>query len=598
MNVKSVNKGIKKVLVANRGEIALRIIRSLQETGYEAVAVYAQSDLDAPFVRCADEAYNLDGAGAGATYLDKEKILTMAKRAGADAIHPGYGFLSENSAFAQQVTEAGIAWIGPDASVIALLGDKIQARKSAIAAGIHPVPGTQTPVQGQDDLEQFVAQWGYPLALKASDGGGGRGIYVLKDSGDVESFFATWNSAGSEFFIERYIENARHIETQAARDKYGNFAVYSTRDCSVQRRHQKLIEEAPAPKISAAVAQKLFDASKALFEKNGYVGIGTCEFLLDQNDELYFLEVNPRLQVEHTITEEVSGIDLVHVQCLIAAGEALPETGDIRGHAIELRITSEDPYQDLMPSAGVLEQVAWPTGPGIRVDTGLEAGDKVSPEFDSLVAKLIVWAPNRTQAIKRALRALDETKITGIATPIPLYKYLLTRDQFVEGAGTRWLESGVLTDFAQQNPAPPSSPQPAASQEAEEEAPRQKIVVEIDGKRCEVVIPGNLFAPVATKKVAQPLRQSREPRRQESQAQDGAIVAQTSAIVVSVLVEEGDRVQAGDSLVVLEAMKMESYVRASRPGIVAAINVSVGEKVSPGQVLVVLEEEVDESENN
>lgn len=594
VDVDSAELALPKILVANRGEIALRIIRTIQESGRQAVAVYADQDLNAPFVRLADEAYSLGGSTAGETYLSGDKILEVAKRAQVSAIHPGYGFLAENPLFARQVEEAGLVWIGPDAAVIEMLGDKIRARQSALEANVSPVPGTHSALEDKEEVIRFVEQWGYPVVLKAADGGGGRGIHVLRQDGDLDNFFATWVPGSSKFFVERYVEKARHLETQSARDSHGNFALYSTRDCSVQRRHQKLIEEAPAPNLSPVIAQQLKDSSQALFEASGYVGLGTCEFLLSSDGELYFLEVNPRLQVEHTVTEEVSGVDLVDAQLRIAAGEPLPTPQPVRGHSIELRVTSEDPYHDLAPSLGTLEHVAWPTGPGIRIDTGVVAGDTISPEFDSMVAKLIVWAPSRGGAIKRALRAIAETEIAGIQTPLPLYRHILQDPQFSEGVWTRWLESGVLETFGAKDGETGSTAGIPASPAETEAVSRQKILIEIDGRRVEVVIPGDLFATAPTRKAPQPLRQSRESRRTPGANSDDAITAPTQAIVVRLGAKPGDHVESGDVLVVLESMKMESYVNAPRAGRLESIAVGVGDNVSPGQVLAVLEGESDE----
>lgn len=590
MNTQSHEPVLPKVLVANRGEIALRIIRGLKESGRQAVAVYADQDLDASYVRAADEAFSLDGTTAADTYLDGDKILQVALRCGADAIHPGYGFLAENAQFASRVQEAGLVWVGPGPEAIALLGDKIRARQTALAAGVAPVPGTQAPLSSKDEVVDFINQWDYPVVLKAADGGGGRGIHVLKDATDLENFFSTWKPGASQFFIERYVEKARHIETQCARDTYGNFTVYSTRDCSVQRRHQKLIEEAPAPNLPAGIEEQLVANSRALFVASDYVGLGTCEFLLSDDGELYFLEVNPRLQVEHTVTEEVCGVDLVDEQMKIAAGEELTLGTQVRGHSIELRVTSEDPFNNLTPSLGVLRRASWPTGPGIRIDTGVVEGDAISPEFDSMVAKIIVTAPTRDQAISRALQAISETQIQGVATPLPLYEHILRHDQFRERAWTRWLESGVLDEFGAEK-----APEAQAASALPEPAERRRIVVEIDGKRSEIVFPADIFGASTKRKAPQPLRSAREAKRLEAAGSDDALTAPSQAIVVQVPVGPGEQVRAGDVVIVLESMKMESYVCAPRDGRVESINVEVGANVSPGQVLATLEGKSDES---
>lgn len=604
------SKPLSKILVANRGEIALRIIRSIQEDGRTAVAVYSDQDLDAQFVRAADESYALDGVTAAQTYLDGEKILEIARVSGAEAVHPGYGFLAESADFARAVRDAGLTWIGPTPEVIDLLGDKISARKTALKAGVSPVPGTQEPLTGRPEVEQFLAQWGFPVVLKAADGGGGRGIHVLRTSSDLDNFFTGRDLSGlsgAGFFIERYIPKARHLETQSGRDSHGTFTVFSTRDCSVQRRHQKLIEEAPAPFLSEALEAELVANSRALFEAVDYVGLGTCEFLLSDDGELYFLEVNPRLQVEHTVTEEVTGVDLVQAQLDIASGDSLNLPPAPRGHSLELRVTSEDPGNDLVPTTGTLTRVAWPTGPGIRIDTGIAEGDSVSPEFDSMVAKIIVTAPTREQAIARALRVTRETVLEGVSNPLPLYAHILSQPEFQGTSGefgvwTRWLESGVLDDFASVYGASrrelrPSEPDPRAGTGlTPSEGPRRRIVIEIDGRRRELSVPADLFSPApagAPRKAAQPLRSPRDGSRRSTggvAASDDAVVSPSQAIVVRIPVSPGDLVSQGDVLLVLESMKMESYVHAPRDGQVVSLAVEVGANVAPGQLLAELSE--------
>ena len=606
-------QAISKVLVANRGEIALRIIRSVQESGRTAVAVYADQDMDAQFVRAADEAYALRGTTATGTYLSGDKIIEIAKTSGADAVHPGYGFLAENATFAKQVIDAGLNWIGPRPEVIDLLGDKIRARKTALSVGVSPVPGTQEPLRGRAEVEDFIAAWGYPVVLKAADGGGGRGIHVLNSESDLDNFFTgreLTGIAGAGFFIERYVPKARHLETQSGRDSHGTFTVYSTRDCSVQRRHQKLIEEAPAPFITPETEALLLANSKSLFDAVDYVGLGTCEYLLSDEGELYFLEVNPRLQVEHTVTEEVAGVDLVAAQLAIAAGEEIPVGGEVRGHSIELRVTSEDPGNDLIPTMGTLTRVAWPTGPGIRIDTGIGEGDAVSPEFDSMVAKIIVTAPTREQAIERALRVTRETVLEGVSNPLPLYAHILSRPEFALaqdgnlGVWTRWLESGVLDEFgalyaAEQAELGAASPAATPAAPAPE---RTRVIIELDGKRAELTLPANLLsaAPAAAvKRAPQPLRSSREAAKRAATGpvvSKDSVVAPSQAIVVRIATEVGANVAEGDVLAVLESMKMESYVLAPRAGRIEAINVEVGANVAPGHVLVTLSPEAETNE--
>lgn len=621
----------RRVLVANRGEIALRIIRSVQETGREAVAVYADQDIDAQFVKAADHAYALDGTSAAETYLDAKKVLDRTIASASDAIHPGYGFLSENAEFAQMVQDAGIEWIGPSPEAINTLGDKVRARKSAVSVGVPPVPGTLDAITERSEVEEFVAQHGYPIVLKAADGGGGRGIHVMRADIDVDQFFLGRDitSGGAGYFVERYVPKARHVETQCGRDKHGNFTVFSSRDCSVQRRHQKMIEEAPAPFLKDETRQKLLDYSKALFDGVGYVGLGTCEYLLSEDGDLFFLEVNPRLQVEHTVTEEVSGVDLVATQLAIAAGEEIEVDHPVRGHSIELRVTSEDPANDLFPTMGVLTRVVWPTGPGIRIDTGIGAGDEVSPEFDSMVAKIIVTAPTREQAIKRALRATKETELEGVSNPLPLYAHILSRPEFASetdgglGVWTRWLEDGVLEEFGKEYQGVADEHGTAVHPPAERPV-RREFVIELDGKRAVLTVPEELLpsAPVTAKPLApqplrelrergrtvasaiadaasrpldpgQPIRQLRERGRRVVSAIAGGpvITAPMQGIVVRILVEVGAEVAEGDLIMVLEAMKMEKNILAPRAGVLKSIEVKTGQNVSPGHVLATLDTE-------
>lgn len=588
---------INTVLVANRGEIALRIVRGAHDRGLNSVAVYADSDRGAHYVREADEAYSLAGSSAQETYLDGEKILEIARRSGADAIHPGYGFLAENPDFAAAVAEAGLSWVGPSAQSILALGDKVQARQVAQRVGVSPVPGTDEPLTGRADVEAFIAQHDYPVILKRADGGGGRGISVIANETDLDHFFTGRDddSLGA-YFVERYIPRARHIETQCGRDKNGNFAVYSTRDCSVQRRHQKLIEEAPAPYLPADAQVHLVDASRRLFEGVDYTGLGTCEFLMDPQGNIYFLEVNPRLQVEHTVTEEVTGIDLVGQQLKIAAGENLDAPGPVRGHSVEFRITSEDPRLALSPSLGTLSKISWPTGPGIRIDTGVEEGNEVTPEFDSMIAKLIVTGENREHALLRSKRALAELKIDGVGTPVSLYQQILERPEFSGALGdleiwTRWLEEEILPGFLAQFEGEES----VALDAPVSTAPQlTHFTIEINGQRHELALPTSMLQPqmgaAAPARPAQPLRSQRESRAEaQAAATDPNVVASPlQAIVVRVGVEPGQDVAEGDLLLVLESMKMEKYVHAHRDGVAEEILVSAGDNVGPGQALVKL----------
>lgn len=605
---------IRRVLVANRGEIALRIVRSIADTGRQSVAVYADQDIDAPFVRSANRAFALSGVSAAETYLDGGKIIEAALRAKADSLHPGYGFLAENADFASQVIDAGLTWIGPSPTAIDVLGDKVRARQTAIAADVAPVPGTVGTVTTSAEVTDFVNLHGYPIVLKAADGGGGRGIHVLRGESDLEQFFAGRDvTSGAGFFAERYVQKARHIETQCGRDSHGNFTVYSTRDCTVQRRHQKMIEEAPAPFLSEALHQQLHESSRRLFDIVDYVGLGTCEYLLTADGDLYFLEVNPRLQVEHTVTEEVTNTDLVAAQLAIASGETLPAHHSPRGHSIELRVTSEDPRADLFPTTGTLSRVIWPTGPGIRIDTGVGEGDSISPEFDSMIAKIIITAPNREQAIRRAIRVAEETVIEGVSTPLSLYAHILRQPEFTaEGSDelrvwTRWLEDGALDQFTQtltadQQPAHSDTESTPGTAVVSEE--RSEFIIELDGRRAVLRLPNALLsAHIASQTLAQstgfrapqPLRTNRQQAKTLDHSETGGptITCPMQAIVARVVAQVGDHVDEGDLVMVLESMKMEKYVHATCAGTLVAIAVTPGQNVTPGQVLATLDTEGD-----
>ncbi len=588
------------VFVANRGEIALRIVRGIHDHGLSSVAVYADSDRQAHYVREADDAYSLQGQSAAETYLDGAKLLDIAKRSGADALHPGYGFLAEDPAFAAAVAEAGMAWIGPSAQSIRALGDKVQARQVAERVGVAHVPGTSAPLKSRAEVESFLEENGYPVILKRADGGGGRGISVIADPSDLEYFFTGRDEESlGAYFVERYIPRARHLETQCGRDSHGNFTVYSTRDCSVQRRHQKLIEEAPAPFLDSKALALLTDASLRLFEGVDYVGLGTCEFLMDTDGNIYFLEVNPRLQVEHTVTEEVTGVDLVAEQLKIAAGEALNAGAEVRGHSLEFRITSEDPRRGLTPSLGTLDQIVWPTGPGIRIDTGVEEGNEVTPDFDSMIAKLIVTGSDREQALRRSERALRELRIDGVGTPTSLYQLILDRPEFAGSNGdltiwTRWLEEeilpGYLAEFEGED-LPPEETKPPA------QPALTHFTIEINGQRHELALPTTMLQPTPSAasepRPQQPLRSQRSDRAaaQAESSDPDTVASPLQAIVVRVGVEEGQEVAEGDLLLVLESMKMEKYVHAHRSGTVASLLVAAGDNVSPGQPLVSLHPE-------
>lgn len=587
------------ILVANRGEIAARIIRTIHDMGLKAVAVYADQDLNSPAVALADEAYALGGSTIADTYLNGDKILEIAGRAGADAIHPGYGFLSEVPEFADAVANAGLAWIGPAGATITQLGDKIGARRTAVAAGVAPVPGTNDPVRSIDEIRAFAGEFGYPIVAKRSDGGGGRGIVILRTDADIDEFEARHGGKGGDlaaYFLEKFVESARHIETQCMADSHGNFSVVTTRDCSVQRRNQKLIEEAPAPFLPEGVDETVAKWSESLFRTTDYVGLGTCEFLLDSDGSVYFLEVNPRLQVEHTVSEEVTGLDLVAEQIRIASGEALSAVPEVRGHSFEFRITSEDPGTDLIPTSGTITGLEWPTGHGVRIETGVRIGDTVSPDFDSMIAKLIVTGPDRKTAIARSLRAMKELTIEGIATPKDLLADILRHPAFADDftVGTRWMETEYLPNA--ELPKPFLAPGTADAEQA-----RRSFVAEIDGRRHRVSLPAEFFAagPGTTNgSAARPQQPRRTGGRTSSGgagtaavAADGVLTAPIQGIVVRISVEAGQQVKKGDVLLVLEAMKMEKYIHAQADGRVEEIFVTTSQNVPAHTPLIKLEED-------
>ncbi|MFT0846613.1 biotin carboxylase N-terminal domain-containing protein [Actinomycetaceae bacterium L2_0104] len=582
---------ISRILVANRAEIALRVIRTARDMGIESVAVYSDSDRDAQFVAQADEAYALGGESYAETYMNIEKLLDVAVRSGADAVHPGYGFLSEIPEFAAAVKGAGITWIGPDPEVLTRLGDKIQARRLAESVDVQPVPGISDPVSGREAIEEFVAKFGYPIVTKKADGGGGRGITAIFSDADLDHFFAAHGADSNQFFVERFIQSARHVETQSARDSHGNFAIVSTRDCSVQRRNQKLIEEAPAPELPGDSLATLSEWSKRLFDAVGYVGLGTCEFLVEPDGRVNFLEVNPRLQVEHTVSEEVTGLDLVREQIFIAAGEKLSEFPAVRAHSFEFRITCEDPANGMIPSTGAINRLRWPLGHGVRVESGIVEGDVVTAGFDPMLAKLIVTAPDREQAIARSRRALAEMQIEGVATPSQLYSEVISMPEFAgHPISTRWFEDSVLPEKVTEGAN--GNGNGAAPQATAEE--RATFVVELDGKRMELTVPramlgaGNTAA--ARPRGQQPLRGAARARAEAAAGDlvdaNGMINSQIQAIVVRVCVEEGTVVKEGDLLVILESMKMESYVHAPYDGTVTEIVASNGQNVAAYQPLV------------
>ncbi|HEY3337606.1 MAG TPA: biotin carboxylase N-terminal domain-containing protein [Propionicimonas sp.] len=579
---------ITKVLVANRGEIAVRVIRAARDAGLRSVAVYADPDADSLFVKLADEAFALNGLTPADTYLDIAKILGVAARSGADAIHPGYGFLAENAGFAQAVIDAGLIWIGPPPAAIVALGDKVQARHIASKVGAPLVPGTSDPVANAEEVVAFAKEFGLPIAIKAAYGGGGRGLKVARNLAEVPELFesatreAVTAFGRGECFVERYLDRPRHVETQCLADSHGNVVVISTRDCSLQRRHQKLVEEAPAPFLTDAQRAQLYQASKAILIEAGYVGAGTCEFLVGQDGTISFLEVNTRLQVEHPVSEEVSGIDLVLEMFRIADGEEIgygdPE---LRGHSIEFRINAEDPGRNFMPAPGTLTAWRPPSGPGVRVDEGYLTGMAVPGSFDSLVAKIIVTGADRAQAIGRARRALAETTLDGMPSVLPFHKAVLVDPAFVAADGvfgvhTRWIE----TEFD-------STIEPYVGTMGENEPiENSTYVVEVNGRRLEVRLPSSLAAPAAKPTAAKrPTRRSTGGARAKAPSSN-ELSAPMQGTIVKVAVVNGDEVTEGDLVVVLEAMKMEQPITAHRSGVVANLAAAVGESVTSGQALL------------
>ncbi|HWU12154.1 MAG TPA: biotin carboxylase N-terminal domain-containing protein [Streptomyces sp.] len=579
---------MRKVLIANRGEIAVRVARACRDAGIASVAVYADPDRDALHVRAADEAFSLGGDTPAASYLDMAKVLQAAKDSGADAIHPGYGFLSENAEFAQAVLDADLTWIGPPPQAIRDLGDKVAARHIAQRAGAPLVAGTPDPVSGSDEVVAFAEENGLPIAIKAAFGGGGRGLKVARTLEEIPELYdsavreAVAAFGRGECFVERYLDKPRHVETQCLADTHGNVVVVSTRDCSLQRRHQKLVEEAPAPFLTEAQNAELYAASKAILKEAGYVGAGTVEFLVGLDGTISFLEVNTRLQVEHPVTEEVTGLDLVREMFRIADGEELGY-GDpaVRGHSFEFRINGEDPGRGFLPAPGTVTLFAPPTGPGVRLDAGVESGSVIGPAWDSLLAKLVITGATREQALQRAARALAEFQVEGMATAIPFHRAVVADPAFTSDpfrVHTRWIETEFVNEIK-----PFTVP---ADQDADEESGRETVVVEVGGKRLEVSLPSSLGMSLARTGLAAGAKPKRRAAKKSGSAASGDTLASPmQGTIVKIAVEEGQEVKEGDLIVVLEAMKMEQPLNAHRSGTVKGLAAEVGTSVSSGAMI-------------
>ena len=586
---------ISKVLVANRGEIAVRVIRAAHDAGLPSVAVYAEPDADAPHVRLADEAFALGGQTSAESYLDFGKLLDAAAKSGANAIHPGYGFLSENADFAQAVIDAGLIWIGPSPQSIRDLGDKVTARHIAARAQAPLVPGTPDPVKDADEVVKFAQEYGVPVAIKAAHGGGGKGMKVARTMEEIPHLYesavreATAAFGRGECFVERYLDKPRHVEAQVIADQHGNVVVAGTRDCSLQRRYQKLVEEAPAPFLTDFQRKEIHDSAKRICKEAHYHGAGTVEFLVGQDGLISFLEVNTRLQVEHPVTEETAGIDLVLQQFKIANGDKLDITEDPtpHGHAIEFRINGEDAGRNFLPAPGPVSKFHPPTGPGVRLDSGVETGSVIGGQFDSMLAKLIVYGANRSEALARARRALDEFEVEGLATVLPFHRAVVSDPAFIGddngfSVHTRWIETewnNTIEPFTAGEPL-----------DEDDARPRQKVVVEVDGRRLEVSLPGDLaLSNGAAADPAGVIRKKPKARKRGSHAgaaaSGDAVTAPMQGTVVKVAVEEGQEVVAGDLVVVLEAMKMENPVTAHKDGTITGLAVEAGAAITQGTVL-------------
>ena len=566
---------MKRVLIANRGEIALRVIRACKDHGLESVAIYAEEDRDALHTQSANFAYSLNGTVAKDTYLNIPKIIALAKESGADAVHPGYGFLSENADFAQAVVDAGLIWIGPPPSAISALGDKVSARRIAARAGAPLVAGTKDPVTGHDEVLAFAKEHGLPVAIKAAFGGGGRGLKVARTMEEIPELYASAvreaiaGFGRGECFVERYLDKPRHVETQVLVDQHGHAVVISTRDCSLQRRHQKLVEEAPAPFLTDAQNEELYRSSKAIMKEAGYIGAGTCEFLIGLDGTISFLEVNTRLQVEHPVSEEVTGIDLVREQFRIAMGESLGfEDPVIRGHSIEFRINGEDPGRSFLPAPGRITSWNIPTGPGVRVDAGFRNGDVIGGNFDSLLAKLIVTGATRKEAIQRARRALAEFEVGGLATALPFHRAILEDSAYTEEF--KVYTSYIENEFTNDIPAFTST-----VAEIQTHVAAEKLIAEVNGKRFEILV----HAPEPV------VKRHRAKQSSTGTASGTGLTSPMQGTVVKVAVEEGQKVEAGELIIVLEAMKMEQPLNAHKGGVIKNLKAIIGETVASGTVL-------------
>lgn len=583
---------ISKVLIANRGEIAVRVIRAARDSGIGSVAVYADQDRDAMHARLADEAYALDGATSADTYLVIDKILSIARRSGANAIHPGYGFLAENADFARAVIGAGLIWIGPSPEAIEKLGDKVSARHVAQKVGAPLAPGTLNPVSGADEVLAFVDEHGLPVAIKAAFGGGGRGLKIARERDEVaEAFDSATREAIAAFgrgecFVEKYLDQPRHVETQCLADAQGNVVVISTRDCSLQRRHQKLVEEAPAPFLSDEQNELLYSASKAILKEVGYVGAGTCEFLIGKDGTVSFLEVNTRLQVEHPVSEEITGIDLVREQFRLAEGGILDYEDPIpQGHSIEFRINGEDPGRGFLPQPGPIHVFKTFGGPGIRLDSGVTAGDEISGAFDSLLGKIIVTGADREQALERSRRALDEFEVSGLPTVIPFHRKIVRDPAFTAengtfGVYTRWIETEFVNDI---------EPWDGELDGQRAATTRHSVVVEVEGKRIEVSLPTSLVPGAGgSARALAPAPKRHGGSGTVSSATGDSVSSPMQATIVKLAVEDGQQVVKGDLVVVLEAMKMEQPITAHKDGTIGNLNADVGATVSSGHELLTI----------